>query len=79
MEAQKLIFIGGAGGKAKGTGAAGAGLAGAVFCRSFQSDFINEMEQDRGTGRAGSHGHPVLGSLKSHPCDFSLAFRPFHK
>ena len=47
--------------------------------RSFQSDFINEMEQDRGTGRAGSHGHPVLGSLKSHPCDFSLAFRPFHK
>ena len=79
MEAQKLIFIGGAGEKAKGTGAAGAGLAGAVFCRSFQSDFINEMEQDRGTGRAGSHGHPVLGSLKSHPCDFSLAFRPFHK
>ncbi len=81
MEARKsiLILISGAGGKAKGTGAAGAGLAGAVFCRSFQSDFINEMEQDRGTGRAGSHGHPVLGSLKSHPCDFSLAFRPFHK
>ncbi len=81
MEARKsiLILISGAGGKAKGTGAAGAGLAGVVFCRSFQSDFINEMEQDRGTGRAGSHGHPVLGSLKSHPCDFSLAFRPFHK
>ncbi len=81
MEARKsiLILISGAGGKAKGTGAAGAGLAGAVFCRSFQSDFINEMGQDRGTGRAGSHGHPVLGSLKSHPCDFSLAFRPFHK
>ena len=81
MEARKsiLILISGAGGKAKGTGAAGAGLAGAVFCRSFQSDFINEMEQDRGPGRAGSHGHPVLGSLKSHPCDFSLAFRPFHK
>ena len=81
MEARKsiLILISGAGGKAKGTGTAGTGLAGAVFCRSFQSDFSNEMEQDRGTGRAGSHGHPVLGSLKSHPCDFSLAFRPFHK
>ena len=55
MEARKsiLILISGAGGKAKGTGTAGTGLAGAVFCRSFQSDFINEMGQDDKTGRAG--------------------------
>ena len=55
------------------------GGRGPVFCRSFQSDFTNEMDQDYGSGRAGSHGHPVLGSLKPPPCGFSLLFRPFHK
>ncbi|MCI8845366.1 MAG: hypothetical protein HFI04_03180 [Lachnospiraceae bacterium] len=46
------------GGESKtGRGWPGKGLAGeAVFCRSFQSDFTNEMGIWCSTGRAGSNG-----------------------
>ena len=35
-----------------------------VFCRSFQSDFTNEMDKYYEIDRAGSDGHRVLCFLK---------------
>ena len=51
----------------------------AVTGLRLPSDFTNEMGKNCQTVRAGSNGHPVLRSLKPHPCGFPLLFRPFHK
>ena len=60
------------------TGRKGA-MGGAVTGLRLPSDFTNEMGKNCQTVRAGSNGHPVLCSLKPHPCGFPLLFRPFHK
>ena len=62
-----LILISGAGGKAKGTGAAGAGLAGDGFLPLLPiSNFIYEMVEMLGKNRMdailGSPGQDVRGS-----------------
>ena len=52
-------------------GAAGAG----VFCWGFQSDFINEMDKCRKTGRGGNERHPCLAFPKiAIPGNFPLGF-----
>ena len=77
---RKTIFISAMGRKAKGTGAAASRAGGGRFSAEA-SNQISLMKWIKITeaGRAGSHGHPVLGSLKPPPCGFSLLFRPFHK